>query len=78
MKKIAKIAFVAMFGLAIGYTAYNSQKEEVPLSDIALDNVEALASGSESGSNTWYIYVRPEEPGYAPGYNCWTGGRESC
>ena len=45
MKKLTlKIAFVAAFAAIAGYVSYNSQKEEMNLSELALDNVEALAS----------------------------------
>lgn len=47
-KNILKASFVAAFAMIAGYSVYNSQKD-VALSDIALANVEALASG-ESGA----------------------------
>ena len=40
--KTIKAGIVAAFALIAGYTVYNSQKE-VALSDIAMENVEALA-----------------------------------
>ena len=40
-KLIIKSAFVAAFIAVAGYTAYNTQKE-TELSDLAMDNVEAL------------------------------------
>ncbi|WP_259321469.1 NVEALA domain-containing protein [Phocaeicola coprophilus] len=42
-----KVGIVAAFVLIAGYTVYNSQKE-VALSDVAMENVEALASGEEA------------------------------
>ena len=45
-----KVAIVAAFGLLVGYTTYNSQKEETALSELLLDNVEALAGEYGSGS----------------------------
>lgn len=42
-----KVGVVAAFVLIAGYTVYNSQKE-VALSDVAMENVEALASGEEA------------------------------
>ncbi|MFR3187663.1 MAG: NVEALA domain-containing protein [Phocaeicola sp.] len=49
MKKLTlKIAFVAAFAAIAGYVSYNSQKEEMNLSELALDNVEALATPRES------------------------------
>lgn len=47
-----KIAFIVAIAVATGYTAYSqSQKTEI-LSDLALENVEALASGEESGGSS--------------------------
>ena len=51
-KKILKAAFVAAFAMIAGYGVYNSQKDVV-LSDLALANVEALASGEGSGTCRW-------------------------
>ena len=50
MKKMIKIAFVAAFVAIAGYGVYTNQKSET-LSDLTLDNVEALAAG-ESGYDT--------------------------
>lgn len=45
MKKIIhKIALVATVTAVAGYGVYNSQKQEVTLSETALANVEALAN----------------------------------
>lgn len=53
MKKlIIKSAFVAAFIAVAGYTVYNSQKEEMDLSEFALDNVEALAYTESSDEFT--------------------------
>lgn len=49
-KNLLKVAFVAAFALVAGYGVYTSQTEH-KLSDLALDNVEALAWG-ETGDNT--------------------------
>lgn len=49
MKKLIRMTLVTAFAFAAGYSVYQSQKE-VTLSDLALENVEALASG-ESASN---------------------------
>ena len=46
--KILKVTIVAAFALIAGMNVYNAQKSDV-LSDLALANVEALASGSEGG-----------------------------
>lgn len=47
---ILKIVFVAALAVVAGVTAYNAQNKE-ELSDLALENIEALAGG-ESGTNT--------------------------
>lgn len=44
-KNILKIAFVAAFTFVVGYGVYTAKAETALLSDIALDNVEALAGG---------------------------------
>lgn len=46
-KNFLKAAFVAAFAIAAGYGVYTAQTE-TKLSDLALDNVEALANDSES------------------------------
>ena len=43
-KNILKATLVAAFALIAGFNVYNSQKSDV-MSDLALANVEALASG---------------------------------
>ena len=45
-KNILKATLVAAFGLIAGFNVYNSQKSDV-MSDLALANVEALASNSQ-------------------------------
>ena len=47
-KKLISAAFVVAIALAAGYNVYNLQNKEA-LSDLALDNVEALAN-RESGA----------------------------
>lgn len=44
-KMIFKYAIVSAFAAVAGYGVYTSQKVNVELSDMALANVEALASG---------------------------------
>ncbi|MDR0745694.1 MAG: NVEALA domain-containing protein [Mediterranea sp.] len=44
-KYLLRAAFAAALGLAVSYTVYTSQKDEPVLSDVVLDNIEALASG---------------------------------
>lgn len=43
-KNILKLAFASAFALMAGYGVYASQ-QEVEMSDLAMANVEALASG---------------------------------
>lgn len=50
---IVKVAFVAAFALMAGYGIYSTQNE-AKLSDLALDNVEALASGESGETGTLY------------------------
>ena len=45
-KNILKATLVAAFALIAGFNVYNSQKSDV-MSELALANVEALASGEE-------------------------------
>ena len=47
-KTIMKVAFVAAIALIAGINVYNAQKT-VTLSDIAMENVEALAADEGSG-----------------------------
>ena len=54
-KNILKATLVAAFALIAGMNVYNAQKSDV-LSDLALANVEALASGSEGGGLPWKGY----------------------
>lgn len=46
MKKITKVAFVAIFAAVAGYGVCTNQKSKV-MSDLMLANVEALAAGGE-------------------------------
>lgn len=55
MKKIMKIAFVAAFAAIAGYGVYANQKVDT-MSDLALANMEALAS---SGETTSYYRLFP-------------------
>lgn len=54
MKKTFKYVTVLVIVIA-GVTDYNTQNEKIHLSDIALENVEALARG-ESGGNDYHCY----------------------
>lgn len=48
-KKILKIVFSSAFALVAGYSVYASQ-QNAEMSDLAMANVEALASGENIGS----------------------------
>ena len=74
MKKMIKIALVGAFVAVAGYGVYASHEAEI-LSDLALANVEALASGGEvivgrpcvSVPNSWCLYYYPWEQWEEPG-----------
>ena len=51
-KNILKATFVAAFALIAGFNVYNAQKSDV-MSDLALANVEALASGEDNRYHFW-------------------------
>lgn len=42
--KITKALIIAIFGSVVGYALYETPKKEVALSDVVLDNIEALAT----------------------------------
>lgn len=46
MKKIIKIAFIAVFAAVAGYGIYTNQKSET-MSDLMLANMDALAAGED-------------------------------
>ena len=51
-KNILKATLVVAFALIAGMHVYNAQQSDV-MSDLALDNVEALASGESSTTNRY-------------------------
>ena len=55
-KNILKVTLVAAIAMACGISFLNSQKSEA-LSDIALANVEALASDGESSGIPWQGFL---------------------
>ena len=55
-KNILKVAFVAAIAMVSAINVFNAQKTEM-LSDVALANVEALASDSENTGLPWRGYV---------------------
>lgn len=62
-KKIFGAVIIAAMALAAGWN-FNQSKNEVALSDLALANVEALASG-EGGYTRCYVYYTE---GFSSGY----------
>lgn len=71
-KKLISAAFVVAITLTAGYNVYTSQNKEA-LSDLALDNVEALAGG-EASPNDCTTYCRTDYR-----YTCfinWNDGSE--
>lgn len=70
-KKIIGSVFVVAFAMVAGYNVYRSQKP-ADMSNVALANVEALASGESDETGTLY--------GNAAGtrYCCCPGGSRTC
>lgn len=64
--KLIAPLFVAAVAIVAGINVYNAQKD-VELSDIGMENVEALANGEDTGFNcnnlngfkTWYVEKDP-------------------
>lgn len=55
-KKSLKVIFVIAIAFVAGMSGYNAQETGVELSDLALENVEALASDSEGSGIPWRGY----------------------
>lgn len=55
MKNFLKYVFAAIFAVVTGYSIYASQKPDV-MSELALANVEALASSGEGGDGENQCY----------------------
>lgn len=49
MKKILKYVVVVAIVAVAGVTAYNTQMDELQMSFLAMENIEAIASGEGSG-----------------------------
>lgn len=47
-KKIFAVLIVTVVAIFAGYNIYQSQRAEITMSDLAMANVEALASSSEN------------------------------
>lgn len=57
MKRIIKLSLVAVFACVAGYNVYQSQKQQMELSDLTLENIEALARGEGSTSGNCYYRI---------------------
>ena len=74
MKKVV-FAVVAVAVVAAAGWSYQQSKQSVELSDLAMENVEAWATGeSDYNQKIWERYYREE----GDGYNCTKGGSETC
>lgn len=61
MKIFLKYVFAVIFAVVTGYSVYASQKPDV-MSELALANVEALASGEGgNGENQCYQFYTPAD-----------------
>ena len=62
-KNILKLVFASVSALVAGYSVYASQ-QEVEMSDLAIVNVEALASGKNIGSGApcWNVNYDADKP----------------
>ena len=74
MKKkfFGSLAVLAIAAVAAFNVNVNTQEEG--LSDVSLDNVEALAGEKGDG----YLYVEPGSPGSGVACVCYKEGQESC
>ena len=57
--KMIKIAFVAAIVLVVGINVFNAQKPEA-LSDVAMENVEALAGDENGYVDLPCVYLKDE------------------
>lgn len=82
MKKIIGIALIAIVAITAGWN-FSQTQNEVELSDLALANVEALASAEYpdiDGFNTWTLY-KTWDFDYSPPRlktSCSSGGHSVC
>jgi hypothetical protein len=72
-KKIFSIVFVTAIAIAAAWN-FSQNKAEVELSDLALENVEALAAGEEGISSLYRKYFCAN----TTYYKCAYGTGESC
>lgn len=73
-KKIFSVVAAVAVVAAAGWS-YQQSKQYDGMSDLAMENVEALATGeSDYNQKIWERYYREE----GDGYNCTKGGSETC
>ena len=58
-KTILKLSFIAAVAVAAGYTAYSQSQKTEALSDLALENVEALAHNEATGAHNHVPTANP-------------------
>ena len=85
-RNIMTVAFVAAIALIAGINVYHAQKP-VTLSDIAMENVEALANGEDSDWSSGHYDVNEQRTDYfyndriyrqSKIINCYAGGERDC
>lgn len=59
MKNFLKLTFIAAVTVAAGYTAYTQSQKTEMLSDLTLQNIEALANGENDDDG--YAVVQIDE-----------------
>ena len=73
IRKMLKAAFFVALSGVVGYSVYDSQKENIVLSDLAMENVEALAGGER---NDGYAVVSKDS--YTHTLHCSGSGSLDC
>ena len=76
-KHILKLTLGLAVAVTAGYTVYYTQVE-MPLANIELENVEALASGELGGSGYTSHSYKCTYPDYKWAVSCSRGGSEYC
>lgn len=75
-KRIFKGLAISAFVMVAGYNVYQSQTVINGMSEMALANVEALAT-PEYSAKKWNRHDYTLDNG-TPAVNCWQGGSEDC
>ena len=71
MKKIMSMMATAVFAVVAGVNVYNAQTTELAMSDLQMENLEALADGeNNSGTNGRQWWHEQECDCYDPGVDC--------